>query len=144
VQTDPLNRRIEEHAQSGDLLPNGEIFYTPPLILRDINILRGSGRTVLRPEPTAPITQEPSITIVSTMPGNHELSYPLPQSVRDLIIDGRHAPGSTGQEGVRIVGANIDFDHVTIDHFGQGLHLLWAVNCSFYRCLFSLATAGMS
>jgi hypothetical protein len=132
-----LNAVIEHHARTGQPLPPGDVYFTPPLLLRDVAMLQGTaGRTVLRPDPAAPVTAAPAIIIDTTLPGSHELHYPMRTVVRDLMISGHHAPGSRGQIGVQIVGANIGLENVSVRGFGEGMRLLWSVNNSFLNCRF--------
>jgi hypothetical protein len=114
------------------------------MILRDINILQGTaGRTTLRPDPLAPLTAMPSIVMDTTLPGNHELSYPPRQTLRGLIIAGHHGPGSQGQIGLQVVGAHILLDDVTVAGFGQGLALPFSVNVAIRDSLFTRCGAGV-
>ena len=130
-----LNAVVEQHARTGQPLPPGDVFFTPPLLLRDVACLQGTaGRTVLRPDPAAPVTTAPAIILETTLSGSQEFHYPMRTVVRNLMLSGHHAPGSRGQIGVQIVGANIGLDTVSIRGFGEGMRLLWSVNNSFTNC----------
>lgn len=126
TDTDPNdpNGWIMAYAKRGMALPPGDVWFTPPLRLRDTAKLLGvAGRTVLRPT-TA--TAGVLVLIESSLPGNLETGYPIRQVVQDLAL----VCASPAQVGMEIVGANLTLERVSVSGCGEGIRFTWAVNIS--------------
>lgn len=130
------NAWIVRAAQNGEALPNGDVWFTPPLILKNVAALRGSGRTVLRPTTTAAGTL---IIIQSSLPGWDEIGYTLRTVVEDISL----ICGSNTQVGIAIQGAGMTFKHLTVAQCGNGMRFDWAVNISIKDSQFMKNKVGL-
>ena len=100
------NASIIEAAKRGIDLPPGEVYFTPPLRLRDIARLRGTaGRTVLKPNTP---TGGPLVIIETTSAGDYAIEYPIRQIVEGIRIAclNQYRPGSTSRRRHDVAGCH--------------------------------------
>lgn len=130
------NHHLIECAKRGMPLVPGEVFFTPPLLLRDVALLKGTmGRTVLRPIVTTP---GPLIIVEKTAGGDYAIQYPLTTQFEDFRL-----VGFPGQTGFLLRGGVLDFTRVVVANCGIGVRFDWAVNVLFDGCLFAGNRTGL-
>jgi len=124
------NASIIEAAKRGIDLPPGDVYFTPPLRLRDIARLRGTaGRTVLKPNTPA---GGPLVIIETTSAGDYAIEYPIRQIVEGIRI----ACLNEYQTGIYINGGVMTLQDVTVVGCGEGLYVSFGVNIAVRDSLF--------
>ena len=131
----PITGPLHSEAATGTPLKSGTVTFTPPLVLSDQNWLRGSGRTILKPDTDKP---GPLVVVETSMGGNYDLQYPFRTRVSDLIIQ-----GYPGQVGIVVSGGHMTFEHVTVTGCLEGVYVNWGVNVELRNCLFTKNTLGL-
>lgn len=106
-----------ESARTGTALPASYLYFTPPLILRDVAELRGSaGRTILIPNTTA---AGPLVIVETSVSGGL-----LRVLVKDLMIECR----SREQTGLIINSHRITIERVAIFGCDEGINIAGTVD----------------
>lgn len=123
AQNHPDNGRLVQQLEMGFALPEGDVYFRPPLILRGVS-LRGVGPgTILRPSTAA---AGPLVVIASDMPGEGETGYPRWIEVQNVRI-----VGGAGQTCLVVNGAYQQYSRVVVSGCDIGVKFEWAVNVTF-------------
>jgi len=103
------NATLAEMAWTGTPLPSKYVYFMPPLLLRDIAMLRGeAGRTIL-----VPLNAHPGPLVILESSINHSIR----QVVRDLMI----FCASPEQTALVVNGARIVLERLTITGCAEGI-----------------------
>jgi hypothetical protein len=122
--------QLQAHAKSGDTLPSGYIYFTPPIHLREMTALRGAGNTVLVPNTKA---GGPLFVVEATV------YWPLRQRLEGFLLQCQ----SPTQTGLAISAQNVTIDEVFIYGCDEAINLSFSLNTLILNSLFSLNRVGI-
>ncbi len=122
--------QLQAHAKSGDPLPSGYIYFTPPIHLREMTALRGAGNTVLVPNTQA---AGPLFVVEATV------YWPLRQRLEGFLLQCQ----SPTQTGLAISAQNVTIDEVFIYGCDEAINLSFSLNTLIQNSLFSLNRVGI-